>query len=280
MKTPQEFIRNIWKSDLPIINSGEYIGNTHKDNAYTYGIKGLNDKYSNAYHFKNGKLFNMYWDSFKCNSKTNNKDILKNSVIISKEAYRRLYGNPKEFKSFENYKSLYGEKAKFSNYIHNYLHLYLEHLTPMKQSFDDLVNLRNDELDDAHILECFSYAGLALITKEESEILDSHSHVTTEDVDCLKRIQIKLGKTKIKDKSIELARQLNAKTKEASLKEYGDGLIRLVYLSNRKASYMDENDYIYKTEQVEFVNSRGQTITIEEAIEELVNNKFLIDQYK
>lgn len=247
---------------MPIINSNEYVGDTHSDDAYSYGLTKLNDKYSNSFYDKDTrKLFNMYWYSFT----VSNVDILRNSVIISKNAYDLIYSHTQG--TFEEFKAETGKSRFGQDYLENHLNLHLEHLTPMGQAKRLLVNLDMKDVDDKHIQDCFNYSALALITNEEQEKLDGKdSKVSEDDIKTMRELQKRFGPESIKNSSIELAEQLSRATKrsQATLKTNGDGLIRLIHLFN-----MD----------VKFVSPKGRVLSLHELIDELLNNNFTINQY-
>lgn len=224
----------------------DYVGNI-KDDAYKYFIKGIADKYSNSlYDEEYNIIVNFWWDTFS----EDNKDLFKNSILVSKAACD----------------SVYGTKIKDRNHLKNILDLHLEHLTPMGFTFNKVVELvdQKEEPTDIDIDDCFRFAGLALITKEESKHLDSGwlgGRVMPEDLTALEQLE--------KDLSIDLSSTrfeaqkllIDGKT----LKSNGDGLLRLIHLINTGSTFVDSN---------------GRVLNTMEAAKRLINNKFKVNQYK
>ena len=247
MKPQEWYIRSL----IEILkNKDNYYGDFKKDIAYTYVLNSFADKYSNTFFFKdkngNSKLFNMYWGSF---DPRNNYEDIVDSIIISKAAYEYL-----KSEELSKCKTKTAAKPLLKRYLH------LEHLTPMSYSWRKALELKTYTEDT--IKECFRYAVVSLISKEESKLLDSNALLEEKDIDLLTKLSKKYPE--IKDEEIEEAKDLL--NKKIKLKANGNGLIRLIHLYNNKDGF--------------FVDRNGVEIDIYELYNRLKANKFELHQYR
>ena len=239
-KTPQDWIIDsliyIFK------NKDNYLGDFLKDDAYKYVLKAYADKYSNSYIEENGKLFNMYWDSFS----EDDIKLIRESIIVSEESVKKLNNLIGKNKT----------KTEFRNALKEMLHL--EHLTPMRYSREKLCKLNQASVNYESVKECFKYSAIALITKDEAKKLDSKKTggvVRKEDIDLL--VELLAPKEEI----IEAEK---LKKDKKSLKDNGNGLLRLIHLYNLGVIFVDLND---------------EPIDLNCLVNMLKNNKFEIGQY-
>lgn len=239
-KSPQDWV--IDSLVYAFKNKDNYIGNFLNDEAYKYVLKAFADKYSNSFFDENGKIFNMYWNSFS----KENINLVFESIIVTEAALKKV--NEILINTTN--------KTQFGKDLGQVLHL--EHLTPMSYSRRKLNSLNKDDIDYASVKECFKYAAIALITKKEAKLLDSKKEggiVTTNDIEELKKFKVP---------NEEICEAEKLKKDNMSLKDNGNGLLRLVHLYNKG---------------VTFVNLNNSPIDLDCLVNMLINNNFKIRQY-
>lgn len=245
-KTPHEWIINTLVHIFK--NKDQYLGDFTNDKVYTYVLPKFADKYSNTYIDKNNQLINIYWDTLT-------EGVIKSmrrSLIVSKSAAE-----------FLDIQLNTGNKiTKIRKNLQEKLHL--EHLTPMSYSIKKINYLKIDNINETTVKECFKYAAVALITKEESKCLDSMKHdgfVKQVDID-------ELGKLNVPQAEIDEAKTLMSRknNRDGSLKNNGNGLLRLVHLYNSKVS----------GEKITFVDENNKQLELNELSKLLIENVFFI----
>ena len=244
-KTPQDWYVEALSSILK--EKRNYVGDFYKDEGYKYVLKAFADKYSNTFMQTdkkgNIKLFNMYWNAFK----PGEYDKIYKSIIVSEEAYKYLLSD----EITEISKADAARKLLKKN-------LHLEHLTPMGYSRMNLNCL--ESYDKNSVKNCFKYATVALITKEESKKLDKQARIKEADITCLLNLSKKYKE--IGNDEINAVQGLFEQ--KALLKSNGSGLIRLIHLYNGN---------------VNFVDCDGSVLELDALYKELINNRFELYQY-
>jgi len=195
---------------------------------FDYIFRAYTDKYGNIYYDKEAKkTITMWWNHLT----KKYIPMVRKTILVSKNAVRIL--------SNENIKP-----AEYKKYLR------FEHLTPMSYTKKKLLALKR--IDEDTVKECFKYSKVALITKEESNMLD-HAGNTYDFADI---IAFCMDTKDIQDTKGDALACFSL-----SPRSNGSGLLRVHYLLNRGVQFVDAENNILTTDKVfEIVCNNDYTV--------------------